>query len=329
MKLPVPRPSALRRSVAAVLIAACGAASAQSQPAAAAEGNCALRVATGPVGKVYERLFEDLRQVCGSAVAMCPVRTEGGLQNLMKLSANEADVGIAQVDTLHELRDGDPNVASLQAVSALHANLLHVLSLTAGSKVHGDGVLGRLRGEEVRITRFTDLRGRTVALVGSAQLSGRRLDRHLGYGMRFVDVDTEDKAIELLKAGSVQAVFSLGGWPLPSLQRLRPDGGLRLVEFNLPAPPGMTVIKRNYQNLDALNHAFLATPNLLLTRGVRPDGTYGRRVAALQACLKKALPDLQDGAHHPAWREIRDLAATTDVPLFGPATLQAGRGNPR
>lgn len=66
--------------------------------AQAAECN-GLKVATGPAGKGYARLFADMQQVCGRTVAMCELPTSGGLDNLHAMSANEADIGFAQVDT--------------------------------------------------------------------------------------------------------------------------------------------------------------------------------------------------------------------------------------
>ena len=99
------------------------------------EARCDLRVATGPRGKVYEKLFADMRSVCGAEVALCAVPSEGGLQNLSLLSANQADIGLAQLDTVEAMKDGDENVRQLQVVMPLHSNLLHVISLTAGSKV--------------------------------------------------------------------------------------------------------------------------------------------------------------------------------------------------
>ena len=57
----------------------------------AEEGRCDLRVATGPRGKVYEKLFADMRSVCGEEVSLCAVPSEGGLQNLSLLAASQRD----------------------------------------------------------------------------------------------------------------------------------------------------------------------------------------------------------------------------------------------
>ena len=46
---------------------------------------------------------------------------------------------------------------------------------------------------------------------------GQKLERQLGYGMRFLAADNDDEALALLRANQVQAVFTLGGWPLPTV----------------------------------------------------------------------------------------------------------------
>ena len=58
-----------------------------------------LKIATGPAGKGYSKVFADIKKACGNAVPVCEVTTTGGLDNLNALSTKDADVGIAQVDT--------------------------------------------------------------------------------------------------------------------------------------------------------------------------------------------------------------------------------------
>ena len=101
-----------------------------------AQPDCAVRIGGGPKGKVYELMIKDMQTVCGSEVSMCAVPSVGGLPNLMMLSSNQVELGIAQLDTLQVMAGGgDDNIAGLQAVLPLHTNLLHILALRNGSKV--------------------------------------------------------------------------------------------------------------------------------------------------------------------------------------------------
>ena len=297
--------------------------SSQAAPPAE-EGRCELRVATGPRGKVYEKLFADMRSVCGDQVALCAVPSEGGLQNLSLLAASQADVGLAQLDTVDTMKDGDESVRRLQAVIPLHANLLHVLSLTAGSQVGATMLFGKPvpgTSRTVLVRNYEDLRGLRVAAVGSAQLMGRTLDRQFGYKIEFDNADSDEQALEMLRAGKVQAVFTTVGWPSPAISRLR-DDAFTLVRFEQKPPPPYQVITRNYQNLGALNHPFLAVPNLLLSPPYKAGGTYFKRVATLQRCLVKHLDSLQEGGFHPGWKEVREADQTFGVQMFPGAAAQ-------
>jgi hypothetical protein len=290
------------------------------------DARCELRVATGPRGKVYEKLFADMRSVCGDEVALCAVPSEGGLQNLSLLSANQADIGLAQLDTVEAMKDGDDNVRQLQVLMPLHSNLLHVVSLTAGSKVGGRTVFDKPvpgTGRTVVVRNYDDLSSLRVAAVGSAQLMGQMISRQLGLNISFDNADNDEQALEMLRAAKVQAVFTTVGWPSPFVGKLRGDA-YTLVRFEAKAAPGSyQVVKRNYQNLDALNHPFLAAPNLLLSPPYKASGSYFKRVAALQRCLVKNLDTLQEGSFHPGWKEIRDAQHSYGLLLFPGAAATA------
>jgi TRAP-type uncharacterized transport system substrate-binding protein len=277
--------------------------------------DCGLRIGGGPNGGVYELLVKDIEAACGPVVPLCGVPSQGGLQNLMKLAANEVDVGFAQVDTLLEMsRNGDDNIKDLQAVMPLHSNLLHILTLKNGSQVGGwKGI-----GAETRFYRkFSELKGVKVAVVSSAQLVGQKLNNQLGYAMEFVLAYSEDDALEMLRKNKVQAIFTTGGWPYPAITRHPSNANLMLAEFDIPAQFPFTVAKRNYQNMGAFNFSFLAAPNLLLTRPFKPNGEMGKKVAALQRCLISKINVLQEGRFHAAWKEIKSPYDTMGVTRFG------------
>jgi TRAP-type uncharacterized transport system substrate-binding protein len=284
---------------------------------------CAVRVASGPAGKVYELMVRDVQSVCGATVMACSVSSRGGLQNLSLLSANEADLGIVQVDTLRDMKGGDENIGTLQAVMPLHANLLHVVTLAGGSVVGVKTVMGSpvpYTGRTVVLGKFSALKGMAVAVVGSAQLMGQTLEKQLGYGMTFVVADSDDEALSLLRAGQVQAVFTLGGWPLPSIARLKVNSGLLLAEYDLTPQAPYVAVKRSYQSLDVFNRTFLAVPNLLVTRPFKAGGAMGSRVAALQSCLRQHLDELQEGRYQASWKEIKDLNNVYGWTSFVPGT---------
>jgi hypothetical protein len=303
--------------------------SATASAASSSEESACVRVATGPAGKPYARMFDDMRAVCGSAVPLCQKSSESGLQNLSLLAGNQADLGLVQLDVLEKMKNGgDENVASLQAALPLHDNLLHIVTLSAGSLVDVKYVMGVAvpgTGRTVVIRKFSELRGLRIAAVGSAQLTARIVDQQTSLGLAIDDVNTDDQAQAKLRTGAVQAIFTLGGRATPVIRDLRSDAGFMLAEFDWAARSPYRIVKHSYHNLAAYNVSFLTVPNLLVTRPFKPTGFYGRRVAELQRCLVERLDELQEGNYSPGWKEIKDISNTHGVPPFQPSQNTAGR----
>jgi hypothetical protein len=205
----------------------------------------------------------------------------------------------------------------------LHTNLLHVLSLRDGYKQGEERKRLLSWGSDERevkfVRKFSDLQGLKVAAVGSTALLGQRISDQFNLNINLRRAETDDEAIKWLQESKVQAIFTDGGWPLPSIARLKGDSGLQLVDFNLTPKAPLLVVKRNYQNLDAFNVRFLGSPNMLVTRPFKPNGEMGRRVAALQSCLLKHLEELQEGRFQAAWKEIKMPTDTLGVSRFGKA----------
>lgn len=286
----------------------------------------ALRIGSGPDGKVYQLLVRDMQSVCGNEVPIVNVTTIGGIPNLMKLSSSEADLGIVQLDTLRKMAEsGDESLQTLQAVMPLHTNLLHILSLREGSRVGETRIAGAvvpMTGENHVVRNFSDLKGMKVAAVGSTMLLGERLNLQFNHGMDLRKATSDDEAVQMMRENKVQAVFTDGGWPLPSIAKHKSDSGLRLVGYDLNAPTQFSIVKRNYENLDQYNIQFLGSPNLLVTRPFKPNGEMGKKVAALQSCLLKNLEKMQEGRFHAAWKEIKNPTDTLGILRFGKVETQ-------
>ena len=276
-----------------------------------------LKIASGPAGKGYSNIYADIEKACGKVVPVCEVQTTGGLDNLNSLSTKKADVGFAQVDTWASMKS-DENIAGLQAVAGLNFNYLHVVVSSTGFVTQGEKRMGGLmKGADktVVIQRFSDLRGQRVAMVGSASLLGRQLDRINNYNMVIVDVDKDAAAFEMVKKGEVAAVFTVSSWPSGTIDPLTQKSGLTLVPFDIPANnPNYFVRPLNYKNMGVYNNNSLAIPNVLFTRPFK--GEKAAAVAALKQCISDKLEDLKEGDYQPAWNEIKSLDNTADVPKF-------------
>ncbi len=265
-----------------------------------------LRIATGKPGKGFSKVFADIRNVCGAAVPMVEIETEGGLQNLTALAANKADLGFVQIDTFAVMQDSDASIAALQTVMPMNTNLLHVIARSSGYQLPQTAFLDRFTSRKSVVVRsFGELKGLPVAVVGSARSLARELDRAQGLGLQFADVATDDEGLARLKRGEVAALLSTSGWPSGPVQALKRSDGLHLVRFELKVQEPDLISIRNYENIDSFRHPFLGVPNALMARPFTPSGAYGRAVASLRDCIRKNLVTLREGPYEPMWQEVK------------------------
>jgi hypothetical protein len=211
------------------------------------------------------------------------------------------------VDALKKMAEGDSNIAGLLVVAALNSNYLHIVTAANGLTLEGPKKYGVLKGDTrtVRISKLSELRGAPVALVGSAQLMVRQLDKVLGFKMQYIDVDSDEAAFKLVRAGRAYAAFSIAGWPHGQISRLNQGSGLTLAGFDVPIGSPYSVRPFSYKNIGVYNVQAMAVQNVLVTRPF--SGSKTGDVAALKRMLEKELPELKDGDYEPGWNEIKSL----------------------
>ena len=264
-----------------------------------------LRIGTGPHGKGYSNLFVDIQKVCGNEAAICEVNTNGGLDNLNALSTNDVDIGFTQLDTAMYMQNGDENIKDLQALMSVNYNFLHILVNSNGYTVTSKSWGGLKKDEKVYVvTKASELKGLTVAAVGSAQLMGRKINSMMNLGMNVIDATTDDKAFDMVRKGEAHAMMTVSGWPSGPVKKLSTTSGLTMIPWDLASSTPYVVKSVNYANLGVYNINILGVPNLLMTRPFK--GSKGLEVSKLKACLKANLQDLQEGNGQPAWKEIKD-----------------------
>lgn len=292
-----------------------------------------LRIAAGEPGKGFSNMLRDINKVCGSEVRLQDVKTDGSFTNISLLANNQADIGMATIDILGNLKQTDENIAALQVVFPLNLNLLHVVAKAGGTEARyirkGESKFGGLMKAddvvEVRkevITKFSDLKGKKVVLVGSARITGPLLERALGYGMKFSDADIDEDAIKQVLENKAHAYITISGYPNGKLSALKSNSGLSMVPYDLSANPPYVVIRKNYVNMGVVNNPFLAVPSVLLTRPYKTGGDLGRKVVALQSCMNRNLDRLKEGgpswkpAPQPGWAEVKNTSESYGWPLY-------------
>jgi TRAP-type uncharacterized transport system substrate-binding protein len=160
-----------------------------------------------------------------------------------------------------------------------------------------------------------------VAVVGSASLVARKIDRALGFNINFIDASSDDEAFGMVKAGRAAAAMTVSGWPSGPIAALKQSDGLALVPVDITISPPYFVKSVNYSNLGVYNLNLIAAPNMLVTRPFQ--GSKAGDVAALKSCIAENLLNLKEGSYQPGWKEDKDLNMTYDIPKFQGQAAQA------
>jgi TRAP-type uncharacterized transport system substrate-binding protein len=305
-----------------------------------------LAFASGEAKKGYSKVFANINDVCNASVPLKEVNTNGGLENLTTLVDKGATVGISQIDTWQSLSGGDEAIGRLKGIVSLNSNLMHIVVSQAGYKKETGKectekkLLGGCKTEKsvfqtIVISSDKDLKGLTVAAVGSAQVLARTyLNKKLNLELDVKDVDAlggksgDVRAFEMLKAGQVQAVITMGAYPSGPVGLLKQSDGLALANFTQTVGGGYKVVKKNYKGLGAFNVPFLAVPNILWARPVDPNGPIGQQITALKSCLTTNLKRLQDeDGFESSWADAT-LALPDDVPAWSGVAQKVANTSP-
>jgi TRAP-type uncharacterized transport system substrate-binding protein len=313
----------------------------EPEPAAAPAAQCSITFGTGPAGKGYSKMYANFHTMCPQ-IPTCEQTSEGALDNLDLLISKKADVALTGAFTLSNMLGGDEQYKQIQVVSSLHSNLVHILTMSNGFTTPGAMVAGApvknpkysqfnpLSKEpemipgpmvagpanRVEINKFTDLKGRPVGLVGSAQFIARKLDKTAGHNMAFTDYENDQKAMADLKAGKIYAVLTVAAWPHGVIDKLKSDSGYKLVNYDLQPTAPLSVVKKAYKGLGQFNVELLAEPNLLVTRPFSAGGENAKLVAAIKSCLVTNIGKFKDGKFEAAWNEVNDMGQTYNLPAF-------------
>jgi TRAP transporter TAXI family solute receptor len=292
---------------AATLAVAAGVVTARHRTAPAP---ATITLATGPQGAVFLEVGRDLAR---AVVAIAPgtrVNTQvtaATVDNLRLLLAAEADLGFASLDAAAGASAGPKG---LLAVSRLYDSVLHLV-VSADSP----------------IKRLTDLRGRRVSVGATdsgTEFSCLRLMGLAGVRPELQLRLAQTPAMQAVATGTVDAAFSLTGFPTPAITELALRHPIRLIPLadqvaaldrSLPGVYGPAAIPEGTYRGSAVTETVFV-PNLLLARPGLTDPVVSLVTEALLAPGSRRFWSNPDSRRI----DVRTAIATGPVPMH-PAAL--------
>ena len=178
------------------------------------------RMGTGPVGGHYGRFAEGLRQVVAEHdIELELVATAGSMENIRLLLEGEIDVGLVQSGNLSQIQ-----AAQLESVASVFYEPVLVVERADWAAEHGRDIEGG------RIA--VGVPGSGVHALALALLDDQGIRDGVPPGTRFVEIGDE-RAVEALLAGEVDAGLFVTSLELPWVYPLFAEPGLEVTDFAL------------------------------------------------------------------------------------------------
>ena len=223
-------------------------------------------VATGPPGAVYREIGGAIARLLDEHFTnqeVVTVETGASHDNLILLASGEADLGLANLDSILAT-DVTSEDAAIGAVGRLYDSFVHLVVLA-----------------DSPVRRLADVEGLPVSLgeVNSGtEFTAEQIIDVTAVRPQEVRLDQADSAAALA-SGDIDAMFSLTGIPTPAIADLAEERPLRLVDLSDTADAMVNAYPEAYfpATIPATTYAgvpacpTMSVPNLLLCRKDLPE----------------------------------------------------------
>lgn len=177
-----------------------------------------FRFVAGFEGGTYYKIGQSLNSIPGFKFEV--QKTDGSLDNILRLAANKADFSLTQLDMLQNYAIGEPDIkGKVKILMPLYGEEVHLLAKKS-------------------IQNLQDLKGKTISIGPSD--SGIKISSLIflsQIGLKEEDIKLEEfkteKALAMLVEGKLDAVVIIAGAPVKALSDLDKSVGnkIHLLEF--------------------------------------------------------------------------------------------------
>jgi uncharacterized protein len=252
----------------------------------------ALTIATGPSGGSYFQIAQDIKNLAGKeGIELQVIPTKGSLENIERLGTGKVDLAIVQLDALRFISDvikqqGLDLFDKIKVVLNLYPEEIHILT------------------NRKEIQTFYNLEGKRVSVGppgGGTAVTAAVL--FTVYDIKAtVSEEPFEEAVKKLEQGSLDAVFFVGGAPVPFIGKL----GGKFQFVRLPTNPALEQIylrislgKKQYAWAGADTETY-AVPAAIMGLDYR-DEKYVTQMQQLVLAILNNRETLE-AKGHPKWK---------------------------
>jgi TRAP transporter TAXI family solute receptor len=250
-------------------------------------------IATGPSGGSYFQIAQDIKNVAGKeGIELQVMPTKGSLENIELLGTGKVDLAIVQLDALRFISDvvkqdqGLDVFDKIKVILNLYPEEIHILS------------------NKKDIQTFYNLEGKRVSVGppgGGTAVTAAVLFNIYDIKATVTEETFED-AVKKMDQGSLDAVFFVGGAPVPFISKL--DGRFHFVR--LPANPLLGQIylrtslgKQQYSWVGADTETY-AVPAVIMGVDKRDEKYVSQMQQLVLAVLNNQ--EFLEAKGHPKWK---------------------------
>lgn len=297
-----------------------------------------LLVSNGSTTGTYKLFTGVIQKNCNDTIPLVDVDSSGAVENLSKLTENEANAAFMHEDVILWRGMSEPSLkTSLRTLLVLWPEDVHFI-VKNQPFVTDSGHFGIGRKER-NLQTLTDLEGLKVGAAGGGYVSAQRI-RYVGeVKYEVAQYDSGKMVLEALGKGEIAAAVFVGAAPLPNIATLGHD--YRILQIGEGVREKLTKVGYHtatvtYTKMNVGAVTTVAANALLVAQQYKSAKWLGA-LAKFRQCFREHLDEIRETpGMHKAWKKVEpdkvsewpmyeglDNAAATANPVVTSAPTQA------